>query len=78
MRSEPPDEMVWDGWLEPIAVPTRWDLFRVAFYRDPVCPYSVGVGYTERSVGRHLCVYLIGQVTTQTNLKAYKLWIVVE
>ena len=63
--------MVWGGWLEPLVAPTRGDLFGVAFYRDPVWSYSAGVGYTERSVGRHLCVYLLGQVTTQTNLKAY-------
>ena len=56
MRSKPPNKTVWDEWLEPIAVPTRWALFGVIFYRDPVWPYSEGVCYTERNVGRHLLV----------------------
>ena len=58
-RDKPIDKMFWDGWLEPLVVPTRWYILRLSLYRDPVWPYVLEVSYTERSFGRHLCVYLL-------------------
>ena len=46
MAVKPPNEMVWDGWLEPLVVPTSWDLIGVYFYGESVWPYGAGVSYT--------------------------------
>ena len=48
--------MVWDVGLEPLVVPTRWALLRVALGRAPVWTCGAGVGFTERIVGRRLRV----------------------
>ena len=60
MESEPPGDMVWGRGLEPLVVPTRWDILGVALYGSPVWPYGVGVDFTDRSIRRHLRVYLLG------------------
>ena len=41
---------------DPLVVPKRWYLLVVALDGAPVRPFSVGVGFTERSVGRRLSV----------------------
>ena len=64
LKAEPPDKMVQEGLLGPLVVPTRWVIFGVAIYMSSVWPYGVRLSYTERSVGRRLCVYLIGWVAT--------------
>ena len=48
--------MVWDRGSEPLVVPTRWALLRVALGGAPVGPCSAAVGFTERSVGKSLRV----------------------
>ena len=48
--------MVWDGGLEPLVVPTRWALLRVALGRAPVWSCSSGVVSTDSRVGRRLRV----------------------
>ena len=53
------NEMVWDGGSEPLVVPTRWDLLRVALGRAPVWPCGTGVGFTESISGRRLRVTYI-------------------
>ena len=51
--------MVWDKGLDPLVVPTRWDLLGVALGGAPVWLCGAGVGFTERSAGRRLCVTYI-------------------
>ena len=48
--------MAWDGVSEPLVVPTRWDFLGVTLSRVPVWPCGVGLGFTERIVGRCLRV----------------------
>ena len=64
MADKPPDEMVWDGRLETLVVPARGSILRFTLYGVLVLLYSAGVGYTERSAGRRICVYLLGWVAT--------------
>ena len=42
MAANPPNDMVWDGWPEPLVVPKRWDLLGVTLYWVAVCPYGTG------------------------------------
>ena len=48
--------MVWDRGSEPLVVLTRWTLLVVALDGAPVWTCGAGVGFTERIVGRRLCV----------------------
>ena len=45
--------MVWIGVLDLIVVPTRWALLGVAISEVSVWTCGAGVGFTDRSVGRH-------------------------
>ena len=45
--------MVWNGVLDLIVVPTRWALLGVAISEVSVWTCGAGVGFTDRSVGRH-------------------------
>ena len=50
------NDMVWDGGLEPLVVPTMWDLDVVALGGAPVWPCCAVVGFAKRSVGRSIRV----------------------
>ena len=48
--------MVWDRGSDTLVEPTRWDLLGVALGRAPVWPCGKGVGFTEKSSRKRLCV----------------------
>ena len=52
------NEMVWEGGLKPLVVPTRWALLGVALGGAPVWSSSGGIGFTEKSVVRRPPCYL--------------------
>ena len=48
--------MVWDGGLEPLVVPKRWDLLRFSLGRARVWMCGTGLGFMGGSFGMCLCV----------------------
>ena len=57
MASNPPNNMVWYGWLDPLVVLIRLDILEVTLYWASVWLYSMGVGCTDIIVRRHPHVY---------------------
>ena len=57
---------------DPLVVPTRWDLLGFTLGGALVRLCSVGVGFTERSVGRSLRVTYKRVVTSVTILYIFK------
>ena len=54
--------MVWYRGSEPLVVPARWALLGFGLGGAPVWTYGAGVGFTERIVGRRICVTYEGTV----------------